>query len=178
MTESNASNAKGSEPTMKRYPSLAIAGIALAMAGFVIGRAYPAHDYHQIGTSSYLYDTHTGKLCAPFRASEDAYKKAALPPGVQPGSPLASALGATTQNDPWGGARQATRHLRSSSQLTQNRHRYDSVLRQRVASHADKKPTCEMPHTWAVVSAGCFILAGACAARPDSAHPAMNFLAI
>lgn len=101
MTESNASNAKGSEPTMKRYPSLAIAGIALAMAGFVIGRAYPAHDYHQIGTSSYLYDTHTGKLCAPFRASEDAYKKAALPPGVQPGSPLASALGATTQNDPW-----------------------------------------------------------------------------
>ena len=62
---------------MRHWPLLAIGGIVIDLAGFAVGRAYPAHEYHQIGTTSYLYDTHSGKLCAPFRDSEVAYKKAA-----------------------------------------------------------------------------------------------------
>ena len=94
MTENNAANGNRTKPTMLRYPLLAIGGIVLVLAGFALGRAYPAHDYHQIGTSSYLFDTHTGKLCAPFRESEEAYRKTAA------GSDIASALGAKTDQTP------------------------------------------------------------------------------
>src|SRR5258708_7239639 len=67
---------------MAKMTSLALATLVAGMvAGFAIGRAHPAHDYHQIGTSSYLYDTHTGKLCTPYRTSEVAAHNANFPPG-------------------------------------------------------------------------------------------------
>ena len=76
MTEDNVTNDNRSQRTRSLSPTFVIGGIVVAMAGFAIGRAYPAHDYHQIGTSSYLFDTHTGKACAPFRDSQIAAEKA------------------------------------------------------------------------------------------------------
>jgi hypothetical protein len=60
----------------KNYVLLSILGIALALGGFIAGRMYPVHHYEQLGTSSYLFDSSTGKVCAPFRDSEIAAKKA------------------------------------------------------------------------------------------------------
>jgi hypothetical protein len=76
VTEDNVTNDNRSQRTRSLSPTFVIGGIVVAMAGFAIGRAYPAHDYHQIGTSSYLFDTHTGKACAPFRDSQIAAEKA------------------------------------------------------------------------------------------------------
>jgi hypothetical protein len=81
VTENDMTNVSRSQPNKNNYSLLALGGIVLALAGFVFGRAYPAHSYQQIGTSSYLFDTHTGKLCAPFRASEEAAHAANFPPG-------------------------------------------------------------------------------------------------
>lgn len=68
---------------MNNYGLLAIGGLVLALAGFAIGRAYPAHSYQQIG--SYLYDTRTGKACSPFRESQQQ----------------ADAANALDSSDPW-----------------------------------------------------------------------------
>ena len=92
MTENDVTNR--SQPIKNNYAWLAVGGIVVALAGFAVGRTYPAHDYHQIGTSSYLYDTRTGKVCSPFRASEEAYRNTTA------GKDIAGALGATTDQTP------------------------------------------------------------------------------
>jgi hypothetical protein len=77
VTESNLGNDGHSGRTIERYPFfLAIGGIVLTLAGFAVGRAFPAHRYQEIGASSYLFETHTGKACAPFRNSAVAPEKA------------------------------------------------------------------------------------------------------
>jgi hypothetical protein len=94
VTENDMTNGNRPQPIKNNYTLLALGGIVLALAGFLLGRAYPAHDYHQIGTSSYLYDTHTGKLCAPFRESELALA-AAKKSAAQPGSDMFDAVQAS-----------------------------------------------------------------------------------
>jgi hypothetical protein len=91
VTEDNMTNGNRSQRARNPSPVFVIGGIVLALAGFVVGRAHPAHNYQLIGTSSYLYDTHTGKLCAPFRDSELA-ELAAAKGTAQLGSPLADAV--------------------------------------------------------------------------------------
>ena len=90
MAESSVTNSNRSQQTVNHYTLLVIGGIVLALAGFAAGRAFPVHMYQQIGTSSYLFDIHTGKLCAPFRNSEMA-EAAAKKAVLQPESPMADA---------------------------------------------------------------------------------------
>jgi hypothetical protein len=35
-------------------------------SGLLVGRQFPAKHYERFGTSTYLYDVSTGKLCNPF----------------------------------------------------------------------------------------------------------------
>jgi len=66
---------------------LSAAGLFIGFTfGYFFDLAKCDHDYHPFGTTPYLYDTHTGRVCAPLRESEDAYKKATVNP--TPGSPL------------------------------------------------------------------------------------------
>ena len=69
MTENNVSSGSLSTVAVKDL-LLVLGGVVLALAGFAVGRMYPAHTYVEIGTSSYLFDAHTGKACAPFRDSQ------------------------------------------------------------------------------------------------------------
>ena len=62
------------------------------MAGFMVGRSHPAQNYQRIG--SYLYDTHTGKACAPFREAQqqaNAANQTQLDPNDPWAKPLADA---------------------------------------------------------------------------------------
>jgi hypothetical protein len=51
--------------------TLAIAGFIIGLTGFAIGRAYPSHNYRPFASGAYVYDTHTGQACYPFRAAQD-----------------------------------------------------------------------------------------------------------
>ena len=41
----------------------AITAPILFCAGLLVGRQFPAHHYERFGTSVYLYDTSTGRVC-------------------------------------------------------------------------------------------------------------------
>lgn len=51
---------------MKRHAILLVAALALAGAGFAVGRSYPYHHYHQLGGhDGVLYEQSTGRACRP-----------------------------------------------------------------------------------------------------------------
>jgi hypothetical protein len=50
---------------------LSMGGIVLALMGFAAGRAHPAHNYRPFPSGAYVYDTHTGKACYPFREAQN-----------------------------------------------------------------------------------------------------------
>jgi len=64
--------------------TLAIAGLVCALTGFAIGRAHPSHNYRPFPSGAYVYDTHTGKACYPFR---DAQDRANAANGLDPNDP-------------------------------------------------------------------------------------------
>jgi hypothetical protein len=125
VTEDNVTNDRRSD-RRNHSPVFVIGGIVLAMAGFAIGRAYPAHDYHQIGTSSYLFDTHTGKACAPFRDSQVAAEKAIAAKGdifdqvaasQAQGTDPARKDQAVDPNDPWAVRARELQHKEASDMI-------------------------------------------------------------
>lgn len=56
--------------TQTYYGQLIFWGFVLAAVAFGMGRANPLHTFQQFSSGSYLYDTHTGKVCAPFRKAQ------------------------------------------------------------------------------------------------------------
>jgi hypothetical protein len=61
VTENNVPNDFRTERTMSHWPLLAVGGIVLAFAGFVVGRAYPAHEYQQIGSFRFADNSSTAR---------------------------------------------------------------------------------------------------------------------
>jgi hypothetical protein len=126
VTEDNVTNDNRSQRVRSPSPVFVIGGIVLALAGFAIGRTYPAHDYHQIGTSSYLFDTHTGKACAPFRDSQVAAERAIAAKGDifdqvaalrAQGTDPASKDQALDPNDPWAVRARELQHKEGSDMI-------------------------------------------------------------
>ena len=91
---------------------LAMLGIVLVLMGFAVGRAYPAHNYRPFPSGAYVYDTHTGKACYPFREAQDR----------------ANTANALDPNDPW-----AARASQLSNPI-------DRALKTKTA--ADMTPAC------------------------------------
>jgi hypothetical protein len=58
-------------------------------SGLIVGRQYPAHHYERFGTTSYLLDPTTGKVCDPmFKAtSPSVYDQQAATAGPFPPPP-------------------------------------------------------------------------------------------
>jgi hypothetical protein len=53
---------------------IVIAGLTLAVAGFMVGRAYPVHAVHhyaRLFDGPFLFDASTGKACNPLRDAQD-----------------------------------------------------------------------------------------------------------
>jgi hypothetical protein len=123
VTENNVSNDSRSKQTMTNCLVPVIGGIVVALAGFAAGRAYPSHIYQQIGTSSYLFDTHTGKACAPFRDSQVAAEKANTAKGDIFDQVEASQAGSDPTkkvldpNDPWAVRARELQHKEASDMI-------------------------------------------------------------